>query len=71
MIGINLFVCMHGSIYSWITAPENGKWLIFILMCDCRYQLEYQEAIPCEQMVSSLCDLKQAYTQFGGKITLW
>ncbi|EDO28253.1 predicted protein, partial [Nematostella vectensis] len=22
--------------------------------------------IPCEQMVSSLCDLKQAYTQFGG-----
>ncbi|XP_031559701.1 proteasome subunit alpha type-4-like [Actinia tenebrosa] len=31
-----------------------------------RYQLEYQEPIPCEQMVSSLCDLKQAYTQFGG-----
>ncbi|KXJ26312.1 proteasome subunit alpha type-4 [Exaiptasia diaphana] len=31
-----------------------------------RYQLQYQEPIPCEQMVSSLCDIKQAYTQFGG-----
>ncbi|XP_032239413.2 proteasome subunit alpha type-4 [Nematostella vectensis] len=31
-----------------------------------RYELQYQEPIPCEQMVSSLCDLKQAYTQFGG-----
>merc|ERR1711962_1573142 len=32
-----------------------------------RHILQYQEAIPCEQVVSSLCDLKQAYTQFGGK----
>lgn len=32
-----------------------------------RYLLQYQEPIPCEQMVSTLCDLKQAYTQFGGK----
>jgi len=32
-----------------------------------RHYLQYQEAIPCEQVVSSLCDLKQAYTQFGGK----
>jgi len=32
-----------------------------------RHMLQYQEAIPCEQVVSSLCDLKQAYTQFGGK----
>ncbi|XP_022333186.1 proteasome subunit alpha type-4-like [Crassostrea virginica] len=32
-----------------------------------RYHLQYQEPIPCEQLVSSLCDLKQAYTQFGGK----
>jgi len=32
-----------------------------------RHVLQYQEAIPCEQVVSSLCDLKQAYTQFGGK----
>ena len=23
--------------------------------------------MPCEQLVSSLCDLKQAYTQYGGK----
>merc|ERR1712062_271167 len=32
-----------------------------------RHYLQYQEAIPCEQVFSSLCDLKQAYTQFGGK----
>lgn len=31
-----------------------------------RYVLQYQEPIPCEQVVSSLCDVKQAYTQFGG-----
>ncbi|XP_067666668.1 proteasome subunit alpha type-4-like [Haliotis asinina] len=32
-----------------------------------RYMLQYQEPIPCEQVVSTLCDIKQAYTQFGGK----
>ncbi|XP_019632020.1 PREDICTED: proteasome subunit alpha type-4 [Branchiostoma belcheri] len=32
-----------------------------------RYILQYQEPIPCEQLVSSLCDIKQAYTQWGGK----
>lgn len=31
-----------------------------------RYQLQYGKSIPCEQLVSSLCDVKQAYTQFGG-----
>merc|ERR1711946_94502 len=32
-----------------------------------RYLLQYEESIPCEQLVSRLCDTKQAYTQFGGK----
>ncbi|KAL1131121.1 hypothetical protein AAG570_012358 [Ranatra chinensis] len=32
-----------------------------------RYLLQYGEAIPCEQLVSWLCDIKQAYTQYGGK----
>nr|CAG4635587.1 EOG090X09LQ [Artemia franciscana] len=32
-----------------------------------RYLLHYGESIPCEQLVSSLCDVKQAYTQYGGK----
>nr|UCK81644.1 proteasome subunit alpha type-4 [Arenicola marina] len=32
-----------------------------------RYILQYQEPIPCEQVVATLCDIKQAYTQFGGK----
>ncbi|KAA8590308.1 hypothetical protein FQN60_014242, partial [Etheostoma spectabile] len=30
-----------------------------------RYLLQYQEPIPCEQLVTALCDIKQAYTQFG------
>ena len=31
-----------------------------------RYKLSYQESIPVEQLVVHLCDIKQAYTQFGG-----
>jgi 20S proteasome alpha/beta subunit len=31
-----------------------------------RYLLNYGASIPCEQLVSWLCDLKQAYTQYGG-----
>lgn len=31
-----------------------------------RYTLAYQEPIPVEQLVQSLCDQKQGYTQFGG-----
>ncbi|CAG2060543.1 unnamed protein product, partial [Timema podura] len=30
-----------------------------------RYLLQYGESIPCEQLVSWLCDVKQAYTQYG------
>lgn len=32
-----------------------------------RYELQYGEPIPCEQLVEWLCDIKQAYTQTGGK----
>jgi len=31
-----------------------------------RYSLLYQEPMPVEQLVCSLCDLKQRYTQVGG-----
>lgn len=31
-----------------------------------RYLLQHGESIPCEQLVSWLCDVKQAYTQYGG-----
>ena len=31
-----------------------------------RYRFAYQEPQPVEQLVQSLCDEKQAYTQFGG-----
>lgn len=33
-----------------------------------RYLLQYGESIPCEQLVSWLCDVKQAYTQYGGTV---
>ncbi|CAF4310534.1 unnamed protein product, partial [Rotaria sp. Silwood2] len=32
-----------------------------------RYLLTYQEPAPIEYIVSRLCNIKQAYTQFGGK----
>lgn len=32
-----------------------------------RYYLQYQEPIPIENLVANLCNVKQAYTQFGGK----
>jgi 20S proteasome subunit alpha 3 len=32
-----------------------------------RYLLQYGEPMPCEQLVAWLCDIKQAYTQYGGK----
>jgi 20S proteasome subunit alpha 3 len=32
-----------------------------------RYQLQYQEPVPIEQLICPVCDLKQAFTQFGGK----
>eukprot|EP00099_Drosophila_melanogaster_P023949 NP_651843.1 proteasome alpha3 subunit, Testis-specific [Drosophila melanogaster] len=32
-----------------------------------QYQFNFGEMIPCEQLVTNLCDIKQAYTQYGGK----
>lgn len=32
-----------------------------------RYRQQYDESMPCEQLVQSLCNLKQSYTQFGGQ----
>ncbi|KAK6778374.1 hypothetical protein RDI58_025092 [Solanum bulbocastanum] len=31
-----------------------------------RFAFAYQESMPVEQLVQSLCDTKQGYTQFGG-----
>ncbi|KAG4301097.1 hypothetical protein PCANB_002613 [Pneumocystis canis] len=33
-----------------------------------KYLLTYDEHIPCEQLVKSLCNIKQGYTQYGGLI---
>lgn len=34
-----------------------------------RYLLQYGDPIPCEALVSWLCDIKHAYTQYGGNAT--
>lgn len=47
------------------TKYKSG-WTCDGLCCCCRYLLQYQEPMPCEQLVTVLCDIKQAYTQFGG-----
>merc|ERR1711988_1319641 len=31
-----------------------------------RHQFKYDEAMPVEQLIQQICDLKQGYTQFGG-----
>lgn len=33
-----------------------------------KHLLTYNQDMPCEQLVQNLCDLKQGYTQYGGKI---
>lgn len=43
-----------------------NKLLLFSPVAQ-RFQLNYGEPMPCEQLVSYLCDIKQAYTQYGGK----
>jgi 20S proteasome subunit alpha 3 len=35
-----------------------------------RHLYSYDEDIPVEMLVQRLCDMKQGYTQFGGKFQL-
>eukprot|EP01136_Pigoraptor_vietnamica_P016646 Opistho-1_new@60808 len=48
-----------------ITADANTL-INWIRLSAQRYQFQYQESIPCEQLVQNVCDLKQGYTQYGG-----
>ena len=50
---------VNGKIEERLTRKEN--------LSPCRYLLTYQEPAPIEYIVSHLCNIKQAYTQFGGK----
>ena len=60
-------VAQRYNIYTTILASSSyvPSFSMFTLLLY-RYSLCYQESIPCEQLVMRLCDLKQAYTQFGG-----
>lgn len=35
-----------------------------------RHLLQYNEDIPVELLAQRLCDMKQGYTQYGGKLGL-
>jgi 20S proteasome subunit alpha 3 len=52
-----------------LSINNHDKYLIFMYNCLCFLLsnfLNRQEPIPVEQLVQSLCDTKQGYTQFGG-----
>lgn len=53
------------SMFSCIIYLNLFKF-VFLFVAQ-RFQLNYGEPMPCEQLVSYLCDIKQAYTQYGGK----
>lgn len=48
-----------------ITADANIL-INFSRLAAQRYQLTYQEPVPVEQLVRTVCDRKQGYTQYGG-----
>ena len=56
-----------------MTKQSNGSLLhnLPVFLCTIKknevFISRFRESMPCEQLVSSLCDLKQAYTQYGGK----
>ena len=67
-----LFIVIRIFVFSQINLYFDINWTLFLcsdnlVFLSFRYLLQFQEPIPCEQVVSSLCDVKQAYTQFGGK----
>eukprot|EP01147_Barroeca_monosierra_P005854 gene5853-9053_t len=48
-----------------ITADANVL-VNYLRLTAQRHYLTYQEAIPLERLITLVCDLKQAYTQYGG-----
>lgn len=71
----NILCNVHNSPWLGSSEPQH-QWHVCaadanILINKCRlaaqqYEYAYQEPIPVEQLVRSLCDNKQGYTQFGG-----
>ena len=49
------------------TKKADVFWSDLTLFCIDRYQLQFQEPVPVEQLIKPMCDVKQAFTQFGGK----
>jgi len=48
-----------------LTSDANSL-IVYAQQAAQKYLLAYNEDIPAEQLVQSLCDLKQGYTQYGG-----
>jgi len=36
-----------------------------------RYLFQYDEAVPLENLLMTVCDTKQGYTQYGGEHAIW
>ena len=36
-----------------------------------RYLFQYDEAVPLENLLMTVCDTKQGYTQYGGEHSIW
>lgn len=51
---------------------SNSPFLNFLLIVSVTYPLrrhllQYQEPMPAEQLVTYICDIKHAYTMYGGR----
>ena len=41
--------------------------IIFIRLQSQRHKYAFRENMPMEQLIQEVCDIKQSYTQIGGK----
>ena len=66
--GTKTLLCNSDMVCSLAGITSDANVLINELrLLSQRYLVQYGESIPAEQLVSWLCDVKQAYTQYGGK----
>lgn len=64
-----LILCDSDIICAVAGITSDANILIDYARLTCqRYQYNYHEPIPVEQLVQTVCNLKQSYTQHGGKI---
>ena len=66
---LTIFICCSDIACSVAGITSDANLLINELrLVAQRYFLQYQEPVPVENMIATICDVKQAYTQFGGEM---